>query len=184
MAARSPQRVQTPEHKLNEQIRSAEVRITGLNPATGEKFTGDVLNTRDALALAKSFECDMILITESANPPVVQIADYKKYLYEQKKHKKEKDANSKKIELKELRLTPNTDDHDLDFKTKHAISWLNKGDKVKAVVVFKGRMMSYKDRGELILLKLASNLADAGIPESMPILDGRKMFMIFKPKKV
>jgi len=171
-----------PQHKINEMIRFPEVRVTGFHPETGEKFPGEVMSTRDAQFLARDLEVDMILISENANPPVVQLADYKKFLYDQKKRKKEQENNQKKTEVKELRLGPNTDDHDLNFKTNHAINWLGNGDKVKAVVFFKGRTIVHKERGELVLMKLAEALKDHGIPENMPKLEGKRMYMFFKPK--
>lgn len=171
-----------PQHKINEMIRFPEVRVTGTHPETEEKFPGEVMSTRDAQFLARDLGVDMILISEKANPPVVQLADYKKFLYDQKKRKKEQEQNQKKTEVKELRLGPNTDDHDLNFKTNHAINWLDNGDKVKAVVFFRGRTIVHKDRGELILMKLAEALKEHGIPENMPKMEGKRMYMFFKPK--
>lgn len=143
---------------------------------------GDVMSTRDALKLATDMELDLILINDKAAPPIVQIAEYQKFVYNLRKKKKEQEANTKKTEIKELRLGPNTDEHDLAFKTKHAESWLKNGDKVKAIVFFKGRMIVHKDRGEIILLKLASALEDVAIVENMPKLEGKRMYMFLKPK--
>lgn len=171
-----------PEHKINEFIRAHQVRVTGEHPSTGEKLPGDVMLTRDALSLANQLEVDMVLISETANPPVVRLIDYKKFLYDQKKKKKEMASNATKTEIKELRLGPNTDDHDLDFKSRHAANWLNNGDKVKAVIFFKGRNIMHKERGEIILLRLAEKLMECGLPEAMPQLEGKKMFMFIKPK--
>lgn len=177
-----PFKSREPEHKINESIRVTEVRLTGTHPTTGDKFKGEVMSTRDALKLADSLESDLILTSDKSNPPIVQICEYQKFLYDLKKRKKEQDSNAKKTEIKELRLGPNTDDHDLEFKTKHAISWLENGDKVKATLMFKGRMIMHKDRGEIVLLKLAAALDEYGIPEQLPKMEGKKMFMFFKPK--
>lgn len=171
-----------PQHKLNGQIRYPQVRVTGTNPATGDKFPGEVMDVQNAQRTATDLGVDMILITEKANPPVVILADYKKYLYEQKKRKKEQEQNTKKVEIKELRLTPNTDEHDLDFKCRHATAWLEDGAKVKCVVFFKGRTIVYKDRGEKLLLELATKLEDVGTPEALPKMEGKRMFMFIKPK--
>lgn len=172
-----------PEHQINEHIRVPEVRLTGTHPNNhDEKFPGDIMKTSDALQLANSLDSDLILINDKAAPPIVQIAEYQKFLYNIKKRKKEQESNAKKTEIKELRLGPNTDEHDLAFKTKHAISWLDNGDKVKAVIFFKGRNIVHKDRGEVILLKLAEALTDHGTPESLPMMEGKKMYIFFKPK--
>lgn len=170
-------------NKINQEIRVQSVRLTGINPSNNEQFMGEVVSTRDALALAQGLDLDLVLINEKAVPPIVRIIDYKKYLYEQKKRKKDVEQNAKKIEVKELRLTPNTDEHDLAFKTKHAINWLTEGNKIKAVVIFKGRSIMYRDRGEKILLQLADALTEHGVPESMPVMDGKNMLMYIKPKK-
>lgn len=180
---RRPQQVNRgPEHKINELIRVPEVRLTGTNPVTDEKFQGDVMSTREALKIAGDLELDLIMINDKAAPPIVQIAEYQKFLYNLKKKKKEQESNTKKTEIKELRLGPNTDDHDLAFKTKHAENWLKNGDKVKATVFFKGRMIVHKDRGEIVLLKLAAALEEYAIVENMPKLEGKRMFMFLKPK--
>jgi translation initiation factor IF-3 len=172
-----------PEHKINEYIRVPEVRLTGNHPHNHEeKFSGEIMDTREALKLARDLEADLILINEKSGPPIAQIAEYQKFLYNIKKRKKEQESNTKKTEIKELRLGPNTDEHDLAFKTKNAITWLAKGDKVKAIVFFKGRNIIHKDRGEVVLLKLADALSEYAIPENMPKLDGKKMYIFFKPR--
>lgn len=178
-----PRRLRCPEHKINEFIGVPEVRVTGDNPETGEKFTGEIMTTQEAQRLADDLGSDLILINTKATPPIVRIQNYKKFLYEAKKRKKDMAANTKKTEIKELRLGPNTDEHDLKFKTNHAINWLSNGDKVKAVVFFKGRTIVHKDRGELILLKLAEKLEGHGMPENVPKLEGKRMYIFFKPIK-
>ena len=126
---------------------------------------------------------DLVEISPTANPPVCKIMDYKKFLYEQKKKQKEIKAKSAKIVVKEIRLGPNTDDHDFDFKLKHAIKFLQEGAKVKVDVFFKGRSIIYKDKGELILLRFAEALEDYGKVERLPKLEGKRMIMIVAPKK-
>jgi translation initiation factor IF-3 len=121
-------------------------------------------------------------ISPQADPPVCKIIDYNKFLYDKKKKEKEMKAKAKTTEMKEIRFTPNTDDHDFDFKAKHAESFLKEGNKVKAYVQFKGRAIQFKDRGELLLLKFAERLADFGSLESMPKLEGKRMLAIFTPK--
>jgi translation initiation factor IF-3 len=172
-----------PEHKINENIRHPQVRVTGEHPVTGEKMPGLVMPTRQAMSMADELGVDLVMITESADPPVVRLVDYKKYLYDQKRRKKEMESNATKTEVKELRLGPNTDEHDIEFKARHAANWLSSGDKVKVVMQFKGRNIVHKDRGELLMLKMAEKLMEHGSPEGMPQMEGKKMFMYFKPKK-
>ena len=135
-----------------------------------------------ARELAKELELDLVEISPKAVPPVCKITDYKKFLYEKKRKEKEMKANSKQSEIKEIRFTPGTDDHDFDFKAKHAEKFLQDGNKVKAYVQFKGRAIMFQDRGQLLLLKFAERLAEAGTLESMPKLEGKRMFAIFQPK--
>ncbi len=132
---------------------------------------------------AEELGLDLVEISPTANPPVCKIMDYKKFLYEQKKKQKEIKAKSAKIVVKEIRLGPNTDDHDFDFKLKHAIKFLQEGAKVKVDVFFKGRSIIYKDKGELILLRFAEALEDYGKVERLPKLEGKRMIMIVAPKK-
>lgn len=158
-------------------IRVPEVRLVGDNiPELG------VYPTRDALAMAQEQELDLVEISPNAKPPVCKIMDYKKFLYDKKKKEKEIKAKTTKTVIKEIRFTPNTDDHDFEFKTKHAEKFLKEGAKVKAYVQFKGRMIMFKERGELILLKLAKELEEVGTPEQMPKLEGRRMIMFLAPK--
>jgi len=143
----------------------------------------DIYQLRDALQKARELELDLVEISPTANPPVCKIMDYKKFLYEQKKKQKEIKAKSAKIVVKEIRLGPNTDDHDFDFKLKHAIKFLQEGAKVKVDVFFKGRSIIYKDKGELILLRFAEALEEYGKVERLPKLEGKRMIMIVAPKK-
>lgn len=166
-----------PEHRLNKQIRVAEVRLVGENVEPG------VYPTDQALKMADEQELDLVEISPNAEPPVCRIIDYNKFLYEKKKKEKDQKAKSKQAEVKEIRFTPNTDDHDFDFKAKHAEKFLQDGHKVKCFVQFKGRTILFQNRGELILLKFAERLAEVGSLESMPKMEGRRMFAIFSPKK-
>lgn len=149
----------------------------------GEENEQGIMNLRDALALAAEKELDLVEISPNGNPPVCKIINYKKFLYEQKKKQKEIKAKTAKVTIKEIRLGPNTDDHDFEFKLKHAIKFLDEGCKVKVDVFFKGRSIIYKDKGEIILLKFAKELADYGKVERMPKLEGKRMIMIVAPKK-
>lgn len=165
------------EHRTNEEISAREVRVVG------ENVESDVYPIDKALRLAKEMEVDLVEISPTAKPPVCRLIDYKKFLYEKKKREKEQKAKSKQSEVKEIRFTPNTDDHDFDFKAKHAYKFLEDGNKVKCYVQFKGRAIMFKDRGELLLLKFAERLAEVGSLESMPKMEGRRMIAIFSPKK-
>ncbi len=165
-----------PEHRINERIRSLQVRLVGDNVTVG------VYPTQEALKIAQEQELDLVEISPTADPPVCKVIDYKKFLYEKKKKEKEMKANSKQSEVKEIRFTPGTDDHDFNFKAKHAENFLKDGNKVKAYVQFKGRAIMFQDRGQLLLLKFAERLAEAGVLESMPKLEGKRMFAIFTPK--
>jgi translation initiation factor IF-3 len=137
----------------------------------------------EALKLADELELDLVEISPNANPPVCKIIDYKKFLYQQKKKQKEIKAKSTKIVVKEIRFGPNTDEHDFNFKLKHAIKFLEEGAKVKAYVFFKGRSILFKEQGEVILLKLAQELEEIGKVDQMPKLEGKRMIMFISPKK-
>jgi translation initiation factor IF-3 len=165
-----------PEHRINERIRVPQVRLVGDNVTIG------VYPTQDALRIAQAQELDLVEISPQADPPVCKVIDYKKFLYEKKRKEKEMKANSKQSEVKEIRFTPSTDDHDFDFKANHAERFLKDGDKVKAYVQFKGRAIMFQDRGQLLLLKFAERLADVGSLESLPKLEGKRMIAIFAPK--
>lgn len=165
-----------PEHRINHFIRVPQVRLVGDNIEVG------VYPTQDALKMAQAQQLDLVEISPSADPPVCKIIDYNKFLYDKKKKEKEMKAKSKASEVKEIRFTSNTDDHDFDFKSKHAEKFLKDGNKVKAYVQFKGRAIQFKERGELVLLKFAERLADVGLPEGMPKLEGKRMLMVLAPK--
>lgn len=142
-----------------------------------------VLSTPDALKLAKELELDLVEISPKADPPVCRIVEYKKFLYDQKKKQKEIKANQTKVTVKEIRFGPNTDDHDFQFKLKHARKFLEEGSKLKAYVFFRGRTIVFKERGEILLLKFAQELEDVGAIEQMPKLEGKRMTVMFNPKK-
>lgn len=162
---------------INEFIKAPVVRVVGENVQVG------IYNIREALRIAEELELDLVEISPTANPPVCKVVDYKKFLYEKKKKQKEIKANSAKIVVKEIRLGPNIDDHDFNFKLKHAIKFLEEGAKVKVDVFFKGRSIIYKEQGEYVLLKFAADLEEFGKVEQMPRLEGKRMIMIVAPKK-
>jgi len=164
------------EHRINQFIRVPQVRLVGENVEVG------VYNTQDALRMAQEQQLDLVEISPTADPPVCKIIDYNKFLYDKKKKEKEMKAKSKTAEVKEIRFTPNTDDHDFDFKAKHAENFLKEGNKVKAYVQFKGRAIQFQERGQLLLLKFAERLAETGTLESMPKMEGRRMLAMFAPK--
>jgi translation initiation factor IF-3 len=170
------QRQQEPEHRINDRIRVPQVRLVG------ENITVGVYPTQEALRIANDLGLDLVEISPNADPPVCKAIDYKKFLYEKKKKEKEMKANAKQSEVKEIRFTPGTDDHDFDFKAKHAEGFLKDGNKVKAYVQFKGRAIQFKERGELVLLKFAERLAEVGQPEALPKLEGKRMFLMLTPK--
>jgi translation initiation factor IF-3 len=153
------------------------VRVVGENVEQG------IYNIKEALDFAQQQELDLVEISPSANPPVCRVIDYKKFLYDQKKKQKEIKAKSAKVVVKEIRLGPNTDDHDFEFKLNHAKKFLEEGSKVKVDVFFKGRSIIYKDKGEIILLKFAQELEEFGKVERLPKLEGKRMIMIVAPKK-
>jgi len=154
-----------------------EVRLVGENVEIG------VYATNKARAIAREQELDLVEISPNAKPPVCKIIDYKKFLYEQKKREKAQKANAVKVVVKEIRFGPNTDDHDYEFKKKHAIKFLEEGAKVKAYVFFKGRSIIFKDQGEILLLRLAQDLEEYGKLEEMPKLMGKRMSIFLQPKK-
>ena len=149
----------------------------------GDNLEPQILSLRDALNVAENLDLDLVEISPQANPPVCKVIDYQKFLYEQKKKQKEIKAKSAKVVVKEIRLGPHTDDHDFEFKVNHAQKFLKDGCKVKVDVFFKGRMIVYKDQGELILLKFAQAVEEFGKPEQLPKLEGKRMIMILTPKK-
>ncbi len=149
----------------------------------GENIEPGVYSLTSALELATEAELDLVEISSKSDPPVCKIIDYKKFLYEQKKRQKEIKAKTSKIVLKELRFGPNTDDHDFDFKLKYAVKFLQDGARLKAFVFFKGRSIIYKEKGEILLLKLAQELEEYGVVEQMPRLEGKRMTIFIIPKK-
>ena len=149
----------------------------------GEGMEPTIMNTKEALSRAYDEGLDLVMISPTANPPVCKIIEYQKYLYEQKKKEKERKANSTKVVIKEIRLSPQTDDHDFEFKLNHAKRFLKEGNKVKVDVFFRGRAIVYKEQGEAQLLKFAEALMDYGKPEAMPRREGKRMLMIISPKK-
>ena len=169
-------REQQQEHRTNHMIRVPQVRLVGDNVEVG------VYPTQDAMRMAQEQGLDLVEISPQADPPVCKIIDYNKFLYEKKRKEKEMKSKSKSAEVKEIRFTPGTDDHDFDFKSKHAESFLKEGNKVKAYVQFKGRAIMFKERGELLLLKFAERLAEVGQPEALPKMEGKRMLIIFAPK--
>ncbi|MEZ4799632.1 MAG: translation initiation factor IF-3 [Flavobacteriales bacterium] len=166
-----------PEHKINDLITANEVRLVGENIEAG------VVSRSEALRIAREMEVDLVEISPNAVPPVCRLIDYKKFLYDQKKKQKEMKAKQVNVTVKEIRFGPNTDDHDFDFKLKHALNFLKEGSKVRAHVFFKGRSIVFKERGEILLLKFIQELSEYGLPEQMPKLEGKKMFVVINPKK-
>ena len=164
------------QYRTNEQIRVREVRIVGESGST-------VMPTRQALDLARQQGVDLVEISPNAEPPVCRLIDYSKFLYQQKKRQKEMKAKQVKVEVKEIRFGPQTDEHDYQFKLKHAQEVLQDGNKVRAYVFFRGRSILFKEQGEVLLLRFANDLEEVGKVESMPSLEGKKMFLYLAPKK-
>ena len=165
------------QHRINEQIRAKEVRIVGddMEPA--------VYPIAQALRMAEDREVDLVEISPNAQPPVCKLIDYSKFLYQLKKRQKEQKAKQVKVDVKEIRFGPQTDDHDYNFKLKHAIGFLQDGDKVKAYVFFKGRSILFKEQGEVLLLRFANDLEEYGKVDQMPVLEGKRMTIFLSPKK-
>ena len=164
------------QYRVNEQIRVREVRIVGDGGST-------VVPTRQALDMARDQGVDLVEISPNAQPPVCRLIDYSKFLYQQKKRQKEMKAKQVKVEVKEIRFGPQTDEHDYQFKLKHAKEFLEDGNKVRAYVFFRGRSILFKEQGEVLLLRFANDLEEFGKVESMPSLEGKKMFLYLAPKK-
>ncbi|MBO7415426.1 MAG: translation initiation factor IF-3 [Bacteroidaceae bacterium] len=165
------------QYQVNDQIRAREVRIVG------EGFEPKVVSLREALRIADDMELDLVMISPNAVPPVCRIVDYSKFLYQLKKKQKEAKAKQVKIDVKEIRFGPQTDDHDYNFKLKHAKGFLQDGDKVKAYVFFRGRSILFKDQGEKILARFVKDLEDYGKQEQAPVLEGKRMTIFISPKK-
>jgi translation initiation factor IF-3 len=172
---RGPQRPEEP-YRINERITAPRVRLVG------ENVKVDVYPVKDALKIAQEQGLDLVEISPNADPPVCKVTDYSKFKYEQKKKQKEIKAKAVKVVLKEIRFGPNTDEHDFNFKVKHAMNFLQEGAKVKATVFFPGRTIVYKERGEILLLKFAQSLEEQGKVELMPKLEGKRMSLIIQPK--
>lgn len=164
-------------YRINDRIRVPEVRLVG------DDITAGVYPTAQALQMAESKGLDLVEISPNAAPPVCKIIDYQKFLYQQKKRQKEQKAKSVKVIVKEIRFGPQTDDHDYNFKLKHAKGFLEEGAKVKAYVFFKGRSILFKEQGEVLLLRFANDLEDYGKVEQMPVLEGKRMIIMLSPKK-
>ncbi|MBO7260511.1 MAG: translation initiation factor IF-3 [Bacteroidaceae bacterium] len=162
---------------VNDQIRAREVRIVG------DDIESRVVSLREALSIADEKELDLVMISPNAAPPVCRIVDFSKFLYQLKKKQKEQKAKQVKIEVKEIRFGPQTDDHDYNFKLKHAISFLQNGDKVKAYVFFKGRSILFKEQGEKLLARFVEDLEEYGKLDQAPMLEGKKMMIFVSPKK-
>lgn len=165
-------------YRINEQIRSREVRLVG------DDVESTVMPTHKAIQLAEQKRVDLVEISPNAQPPVCRLIDYSKFLYQQKKRQKELKAKQVKIEVKEIRFGPQTDEHDYNFKLKHAKDFLTEGDKVKAYVFFRGRSILFKEQGEVLLLRFANDLEEYGKVEQMPVLEGKRMIIFIAPKKV
>ena len=173
---RQQQKNDEQELRINNRITAPQVRLVGENiPEQG------IYPIAKALRLADELELDLVEISAKADPPVCKILDYQKYLYQQKKKAKEMKSNSAKIVIKEIRFGPNTDEHDFQFKLKHAQEFLQEGSKVKASVFFKGRSILYSDQGEKLLLRFAVELEEYGRAEQMPKLEGKRMIMMISP---
>ena len=164
------------QYRVNEQIRVREVRIVSDGNST-------VMPTRHALDMAREQGVDLVEISPNAQPPVCRLIDYSKFLYQQKKHAKEMKAKQVKVEVKEIRFGPQTDEHDYNFKLKHAQEFLSEGNKVRAYVFFRGRSILFKEQGEVLLLRFANDLEEYAKVEQLPKLDGKKMFLYLAPKK-
>ena len=164
------------QYRVNEQIRVREVRIVSDGGS-------EVMPTRKALDMARQEGVDLVEISPNAQPPVCRIVDYSKFLYQQKKHAKEMKQKQVKVETKEIRFGPQTDEHDYQFKLKHAKEFLSEGNKVRAYVFFRGRSILFKEQGEVLLLRFANDLEEVGKVEQMPKLEGKKMFLYMAPKK-
>lgn len=185
---RKEKRVQ-PQYRTNNEIRIPEVRLVGDNldkvsDVAGKTIESGIFPTRTVRQWAERMDLDLVEISPKAKPPVVRIIDYQKFLYDKKKKEKEFKAKAVKTVIKEIRFGPNTDDHDFEFKLRHAKKFLEEGAKVKAYVHFRGRTIVFKDRGELLLLRFLKELEEFGAAEALPKMEGRRMIVIVSPKKV
>lgn len=164
-------------HRINNRITARTVRVVG------DDMEPQIMSIQEALKLADEKELDLVEISPNSDPPVCKIIDYQKFLYQQKKKQKELKAKATKIVVKEIRFGPNTDEHDYNFKLKHAIKFLEEGAKVRAYVFFKGRSILFSEQGEVLLLKFANDLEEYGKVEQLPKLEGKRMFLTVTPKK-
>jgi translation initiation factor IF-3 len=171
-----PQRDQLPEHKINDLINSPTVRLVGENIEQG------IFPTSEALKMAQDLDLDLVTISERAEPPICRIVDYNKFLFEQKKKQKDLKAKTVKSILKEIRFGPNTDDHDVDFKVKHAITFLEEGSKIKAYVHFKGRTIIHTDRGHKLLDRFLKAIEEHGRPDAPPKMEGKRLIVMINPR--
>lgn len=174
--------------RINQQIRVTEIRLVGDNLEDVSKVAGKTIEpgiypTRQARAWAEEMNLDLVEISAKAEPPVCKITDFKKFIYDKKKREKEIKSKASKTVIKEIRFGPNTDEHDFEFKLRHAKSFLEEGAKVKAFVNFRGRTIVFKERGELLLLRLLKELDDYGSADALPKLEGRRMIVMISPKK-
>ena len=181
-------REEKPKFRTNREIRIPKIRLVGDNlndvsSVAGKNIESGIYYTNDALKWAQMMDLDLVEISPKADPPVCRIIDYKKFLYNKKKKEKELKAKTSKTVIKEIRFGPNTDDHDFEFKLRHAQKFLTEGAKVKAYVHFRGRTIVFKERGELLLLKFLKELEDFGAAEALPKMEGRRMTVIVSPKK-
>lgn len=176
------------QFKINEEIRVPDIRLVGENldeisKIAGKEIGPGIYPTRQVRAWAEELGQDLVMISPNADPPVCRVIEFNKFLYNKKKKDKEIKANTSKTVVKEIRFGPNTDDHDFEFKVKHAQKFLEEGSKVKAYVHFRGRAIVFKERGELLLLKLLKEVEEWGAAESLPKLEGRRMIVMIAPKK-
>lgn len=176
------------QFKINADIRVPEIRLVGdnldeISAVAGKEIEPGIYNTRQVRTWAEELGQDLVMISPNADPPVCRIIEFNKFLYNKRKKEKEIKANTVKTVIKEIRFGPNTDEHDFEFKVKHAQKFLEEGSKVKAYVHFRGRTIVFKERGELLLLKMLSELEDHGVAESLPKLEGRRMTVMITPKK-
>lgn len=165
------------QYRTNKQIRAREVRIVG------DDIEANVYTLAEALKLAEEHSLDLVEISPNAKPPVCRVIDFSKFIYQQKKRQKEQKAKQVNVTIKEIRFGPQTDDHDYNFKLKHAVSFLQGGDKVKAFVFFKGRSIVFKEQGEVLLLRFANDLEEYAKVDKLPVLEGKRMTIILSPKK-
>jgi translation initiation factor IF-3 len=185
---RFSRRPEKPQFRTNREIRIPKIRLVGENlndisEVAGKTIESGIYYTNDALKWADAMDLDLVEISPKADPPVCRIIDYKKFLYNKKKKERELKAKTSKTVIKEIRFGPNTDDHDFEFKLRHAQKFLSDGAKVKAYVHFRGRTIVFKERGELLLLKFLKELEEFGAAEALPKMEGRRMTVIVSPKK-